>query len=150
MLYCSIIDLQTEFTQEELARLTGDSSGASTDEAKINLAIERASAIIDAYLSKRIIIELDIQDNKLLKHICIALAINDLYEMKYKFSSIPESIVGRKRNAFSLLKMHKSGEISLYNTKHGESASPFIFSNKSVTDTVFTDSLLKQFFRRQL
>lgn len=145
MLYCSVDDFEIEFTQEELARLTGDSTGAVVDTNKIDLAIERASAIIDAYLSKRITTALDIQQNKLLKHICIALAINDLYEIKYKFSAIPESVLGRKRNAFTLLKMLKSGDISLNNAIHGESASPFLFTNKSQSDTKFTDALLNEF-----
>lgn len=145
-MYCEVNDIESEFNSQELARLTGDSSGVAIDYTKINLSISRASAIIEAYLSKRFTIPIDNVANPIIKHICIALAISDLFEMRYKFSSIPESILSKKRAAFNLLKMLKTGDISLNGANHGTSASPFIFSNKSEENILFNSEVLGDFF----
>lgn len=145
MPYCEIQDISAEFKQEELARLTGDSSGTTIDESRITLAIERAEAIVNAYLEKRFSIPLSSEQAPFLKQICVSLAVNSLYEMKYKVTSIPESVMYRRRNAVNFLKLLSSGDISLASTVHGESAPPMLITNKKTDDRLFNKDVLDKF-----
>jgi phage gp36-like protein len=142
MAYCQRTDIEQEFSNEELARLTGDSSGIAIDTGRIDLGIERAVAIIDAYLSARLIEQLDELSEPLLKYIAVTLSISALYEIEYNVMAIPESIMTRKREAYKLLKMLKNGELTLNILKHTENGPPFIISNKDQNDIIFDKNIL--------
>jgi len=146
MSYCSISEIENEFSFEELARLTGDPSGLSINSTRINTAIENACAIIDGYLGVSIIAGIN-SENKLIKYIAISLAVNELYEIKYKFSSVPETVINRRKNAYNFLKMIKKEEISLIGNSITVGTPPYYYSNKYRDDIYFDDELLSNYFR---
>jgi phage gp36-like protein len=138
MLYCSQADIENEFSTEELARLTGDSSGSTIDNDRIDLAIATSSAIIDAYLRRRIDDSSITAESTVLNRIAVTLSISTLYEIEYKAMMIPESILIRKTNALNLLRMITEGILLL----NGATENTYIITNKTIEDKIFNKELL--------
>ncbi|MDA2914491.1 DUF1320 domain-containing protein [Acidobacteriia bacterium AH_259_A11_L15] len=76
MPYCTQSDLLNQLTQAELIQLTDDDATGAVDTAKVDSALNAASATIDAYAGARY--TLPLQSSEKIKQLCIDLAIYEL------------------------------------------------------------------------
>ena len=139
MAYTSISDLLVEFSLQELAKLSGDSSGISINESRINMLCDMASTEIDGNIS--ILYNLPFTSTpSLIKNISHELTVYYIYSSYYKNNEIPDQIKWRKINANSLLKMIKKGEIIL-NTDLPKNR---IISRNTIEENEFDLSYLRE------
>ncbi len=144
MLYSSNTDLLDEFSEADLARLSGDSTGTTVDTERTTRARSRADALIDAYLYGRY--ELPFTEvDPIIKEISIDLTVANLFQYKYGTSSIPETIVWRRINAINLLKDLQKGAAHLSSLEPGTSSPPPILANKTASDRIFDDGVWEEF-----
>jgi phage gp36-like protein len=130
MAYSDLDDLVEEMGEAELARISGDPSGQTVNEDKINYAIANADAMINAYLGGRFQIPLNTDDPIIVK-LSIDLAVSNLYEYSYSRTVIPTTIVWRRLNAIRLLKDIQTGNALLVTAVEAEINPPTILTNKS-------------------
>lgn len=110
MAYTSISDLLVEFSVQELAKLSGDSSSTTINENRINMFCDMAAVEIDATLFALYNFPLE-NTPQIIKNISYELTVYFIYSSYYKNSEIPDQIKWRRINANSLLRMIKKGEI---------------------------------------
>lgn len=134
-----------EASTESLARLTGDETGTTIDETRLDHAIEKSSAIVDSYLSGRYSLPLTQPIPILIASITADLTFAQLYTMQYHDTIVPDTIVQQKLNSISLLRELQRGNILLAGYEATRNAPPHIISNKTADDRLFTKDLLKQF-----
>ncbi|MBI5325026.1 MAG: DUF1320 domain-containing protein [Ignavibacteriae bacterium] len=146
MAYSTIEDLLNEYSESELAVLTGDPTGQTINEDRIDYACGNAEALIDAYLYGRFDVPFTGEINPIIKKISVDLTINNLYEIAYSRTTVPSTITWRKINAVKMLKDLQSGLVSMTGSSPGVNAPPPIISNKTENDEIFDDELLDQFF----
>ncbi len=148
MAYSELSDLLKEFNYDELAKLSGDSSGQLINEERINYAINNADAVIDSYLYGRYIIPLTEPVDNIIRKISVDLAIFHLYEYIYRYGSVPASTTWRRINAFKMLKDIQKGDLIL---QLAESVfpPPPIISNKRFKDRIFKSEFLKKFWGKE-
>ncbi|MFP4527295.1 MAG: phage protein Gp36 family protein [Candidatus Kapaibacterium sp.] len=145
MSYSTIEDLLEEFSDAELARISGDPDGAVIDTIRVKHAIEAADAVIDSYLSGSYDVPFSGEINPIIRKISLDLTVGNLYDYHHKNSMVPSTIIYRKLNAFKLLKEMQKGNLRLAGTAPGTDAPPLILSNKETTERIFTNDLLDQF-----
>ena len=110
MNYITINDLLIEFSTQELAKLTGDSTGNHINTNRIELAIKQAQSEVDAYLSFNYNLPLsNVPD--LIKYLTYELTVYNIYSQYYKNSEITEQVKWRRLNSLSILKQLKNNEI---------------------------------------
>lgn len=110
MNYITINDLLIEFNAQELAKLTGDSTGNHINTNRIELAIKQAQSEVDAYLSFNYNLPLsNVPD--LIKYLTYELTVYNIYSQYYKNSEITEQVKWRRLNSLSILKQLKNNEI---------------------------------------
>lgn len=112
MAYTSISDLLVEFSVQELAKLSGDSSATTINENRINLLCDMAAIEIDANLFALYNLPFSATP-PIIKNISFEFTVYFIYSAYYKNSEIPDQIKWRRINANSLLKMIKKGDILL-------------------------------------
>jgi len=110
MAYTSISDLLVEFSVQELAKLSGDSSSTTINENRINMFCDMATAEIDVNLFTLYNLPFATTP-QIIKNISYELTVYFIYSSYYKNSEIPDQIKWRRINANSLLKLIKKGEI---------------------------------------
>lgn len=141
MAYSTDADLLLEFSEEELARLTGDATGAEFSEERTAHARLNADAMIDSYLVGRYPVPFTAPIDPIIRKISIDLTIGNLYETAYRNSAFPATVLWRRLNAQRLLKEIQRGEAFLLNYTASSTAPPAILTNnRSGRD--FTDELL--------
>ena len=143
--YSTNIGLLLEFTTQELARLTGDSTGAVINYDRIDYARYMADSIIDAYLSGRYGVPFEDPVPAIIEKISYDLTVANLYDFAYRSTSVPQTVTWRKINIMKLLRDVQSGLVSIGAGTHGTDAPPLIESNKTESDKLFTDDILDQF-----
>jgi len=146
MAYSSDTDLQKEFSDEELARLSGDPTGMTINIERTTYARQNADSIIDAYLHGRYQVPFGDTPDPIINKISIDLTVSNLFDYAYNSSSVPNTIVWRKINAIKMLKDIRAGYISLLNASPGTNAPPPIISSKSGVARTFGDDVLDQFW----
>jgi len=110
MNYITINDLLIEFNTQELAKLTGDSTGNHINTNRIELAIMQAQSEVDAYLSFNYNLPLsNVPD--LIKYLTYELTVYNIYSQYFKNSEITEQVKWRRLNSLSILKQLKNNEI---------------------------------------
>jgi len=145
MPYSNDSDLLKEYSNAELARLTGDSSGVTVDLVRTAYARSAADSLIDAFLYGSYITPLVSPIDELIKAISISLTISNLYDYANKKSSVPPTIVNRRNRALEQLSKVSKFEIALsYATRSSPSAS--IVSNRKDKSRIFDESQLNNFF----
>ena len=145
MAYSSMEELQREFGDEELARLSGDPSGANIDTERISYAIQNGDAMIDTYLYGRYNVPLSEPIDPIITKISVDLAVFHLYEYAYRNGSVPASTAWRRINAVKMLKDIQKGDLILKQSVYAVLPPPII-SNKESSDRTFSDELLKKFW----
>ncbi|MBM2817024.1 MAG: hypothetical protein HW421_3786 [Ignavibacteria bacterium] len=146
MAYSTDDDLLKEFSTEELARLSGDSTGQEIDTDRTDYAHTNADAFINSNLNAICAVPFEEPVPAIISSISIALTIANLYEYSCKNSIVPSGIVLRKIEAMRLLKDIRNGIISLNSGNLSQMSPPPIISNKTGQSALFSDDVLDQFF----
>ncbi len=146
MPYSNDNDLFMEFSEEELARLTGDPTGEIVNAERINHARDHADSLIDSYLYDRYSVPFTAPVPQIIHKLSNDLTVVNLYDFAYKNSSVPNTIVWRKINAVKLLKEIRAGNVSIVGADHGTSAPPPIVTNRSDKQRRFDEDTLDRFW----
>lgn len=135
--YTSIDDLELEFSNSELAKLTGDPSGATINNDRIDNACQYAKSLIDATLFGLYSLPIE-AENIIIKNISKDISIFRLYQMEYKNRSIPDNILIRYNSALKMLDNCKNGKFENEIIHNGNS----IISNKTAENRYFSNEKL--------
>jgi phage gp36-like protein len=146
MAYSTNDDLLNEYSESELAILTGDPTGQTINEDRIDYARSNADALIDAYLYGRFDVPFTGEINPIIKKISVDLTVNSLYEIAYSRTTVPSTITWRKINAVKMLKDMQQGIVSMTGSNPTVNAPPPIITNKEADDEIFDKELLDQFY----
>ncbi len=149
MAYSTDEDLLNEFTNEELARITGDSTGQTIDSDRLSYARSNADALIDSYLYGRYNVPFQSPIDPIIKKMSLDLTVVNLYEYAYRNTILPNAVSWRKIYAMKLLKDLQSGIVSLQNVTSGVNAPPPIISNKSGGERYFDKEAMDKFWSKQ-
>lgn len=112
MSYSTDSQLLKELSNSELAVLTGDSTGSTVDQNKIDQARFHADTLIDTFLYGRYGVPFE-EPPAIINKLSIDLTIVSLYENTYKDAALPYVIVYRKLDAMKLLDKIQNGILKL-------------------------------------
>lgn len=146
MSYSTNEDLLYEFSESELAILTGDPTGTTVDWDRVSFARDSSARTIDTYLKG--VYEVPFKEEpvpSLIRKLSIDLTVVFLYEIAYKNSSVPNSIVWRRIYAIKMLKDMRDGLITLSDGENVLNLPETILTNKLSSDKIFPDNILDQF-----
>jgi phage gp36-like protein len=147
MEYSLPLDILQEFSESELAILTGDPTGVLIDWERYGYARQSADSTIDTYLWG--VYDVPFTENPiypLIKKLSVDLTICILYEIAYKDSAVPNAIVWRRIYAYKMLKDIRDGFITIVDTVHTENPPPTILSNKTDKNRIFNEQVMDSFF----
>jgi phage gp36-like protein len=138
MNYSTDDDILLEISEEELARLTGDSTGVTVDYDQIEAVRNSSDELITSYISNKYTIT-ESFSNPLITKISVDLTIATLYEQAKKNTMLPETIATRKKNALGILERIRKGEILISGAR-----TKTIFSNIT-GERIFDKQTLAEF-----
>ena len=139
-------DLLYEFSESELAILTGDPTGTTIDWDRVAFARDNSARTIDTYLKG--VYEVPFSEEpvpSLIRKLSIDLTVVFLYEIAFKNSSVPNSIIWRRIYAIKMLKDMRDGIITLSDGDNLIKLPQTILSNKKEDIKLFSDDILNQF-----
>ncbi|MFH1049314.1 MAG: DUF1320 domain-containing protein [bacterium] len=139
-------DLLFEFSESELAILTGDPTGTTIDWDRVEFARINADRTIDTYLWG--VYQVPFTEEPvppLVIKLSVDLTVVYLYEIAYKNSSVPNSIIWRRIYAIKMLKDLREGVITLMDLEHSTNPPKTILSNKTDNQRLFSDDVLDEF-----
>lgn len=148
MAYSSDSDLYKEFSESDLAKLTGDSTGNTVNSSRISYAVINADAMIDSYLFGRYSVPFSAPIDPIITKLSVDITVSNLYEYANHRTSIPNTIVWRKLNALRLLKDIQAGVVSIVTEDTSSGLDNAIVSNKTADDKYFSEAILSQFFTK--
>ncbi len=144
--YSTDADLLLEFSESELAILTGDPTGTTIDQDRVDFARLNADRTIDTYLWGVYNVPfVEEAVTPLIRKLSVDLTIVYLYEIAYKNSSLSNAIVWRRIYAFKMLKDLRDGKITIIDIEHGTNPPETILSNKTDNQRIFSDDVLDKF-----
>jgi phage gp36-like protein len=143
MSYSDINDLLKEFSEFELAVLTGDPTGVTINEDRVLYAEKFADCIIDSHLRGRYTLPFALAD-VVLRKIAVDLAVAFLFEIAYVRTAVPSTVLRRKKEAMQLLKDVQTGNLQLNYHTASASAPPYVESIRTNVDREFPDSMLNK------
>jgi phage gp36-like protein len=146
MSYSLDTDLLKEFSESDLAKLTGDPTGTTVDTSRIAYARVNADALIDSYLSGRYDVPFESPIDPIIAKLSLDITVANLYDYSNHRTSIPNTVVWRKLNAMQLLKDIQRGNVFLNTGVTLSGKENAIISNKTEDDKYFTKDLLDQFY----
>ena len=149
MPYSKIDDLLDEFSSEDLARLTGDSSGQQINVVRVDYARDLAEAVINSYLVGRFAIGEDDPPDPLLRKISVDLTVYNLFQFNYARTDVPNTIIWRRMYAMELLGRLQSGSITLVSQFAKDETPPLIRTNNKYNERTFDKDLLDKFSERE-
>ena len=136
MPYCSLSDITSTITTDDVLQLTDDNGTGVIDTSKVDEAITKADGLIAAFVGGDTI--LPVPD--LIRQISVELSIYHLFKRRFA-SNMPDSIEKGYANAMDLLKQIQSGKLSIGNTVTEQTApSRHYKTNKTSTDRLFGKS----------
>ncbi len=129
MNYCSVNDIQSVISNDDLVQLTNDSGGDYVDTAKISEAVLYAENIIDGYLRGRYDLPLaQVPDE--LKYIAVDFVVYRLYSLRM-YTEIPRSVNEKYQNVIKILTQVQKGIFNLGIESSEAFNNPAIKINKS-------------------
>lgn len=131
MAYCSLSDITSTVTSDDLVQLTNDLGGTTVDSNKITDAIAYVDNIIDGYLRSRYLLPLNSIPDEL-KYIAIDFTVYRLYSRRM-FANVPENLLQRYKEIQTILKDLQSGRFSLGIEDTNEVENKNMKTNKSFT-----------------
>jgi len=145
MAYSFDSDLLKEFSESDLAKLTGDPTGTTVDSSRIAYARINADALIDSYLSGRYDVPFTTTIDPIIAKLSLDLTVANLYDYSNHRTSVPNTVVWRKLNAMQLLKDIQRGNVFLNTGASLSGKENAIISNKTEDDRYFSKDLFQQF-----
>lgn len=147
MEYSLPLDILLEFSESELAILTGDPTGIQIDWERYDYARVNADRTIDTYLWGVYNVPFDeTQIYPLIKKLSVDLTVCSLYEIAYKDSVVPNTIVWKRIYAYKMLKDIRDGNITIGDTQHTEYPPETILCNKTDKKRIFNEEVLDSFY----
>lgn len=140
MPYCTQSDLLNQLTQAELVQLTDDDATGAVDTAKVDAALNAASATIDAYAGARY--TLPLQSSEKIKQLCIDLAI---YELEKRRRRLRDATVAARDAAFAFLRDLARGRAVLDQPAGAPAQQSEADIKKTQQDRTFSDEKLEGF-----
>ncbi len=140
MPYCTQSDLLNQLTQAELVQLTDDDATGAVDPAKVDAALNAASATIDAYAGARY--TLPLQSSEKIKQLCIDLAI---YELEKRRRRLRDATVAARDAAFAFLRDLARGRAVLDQPAGAPAQQSEADVKKTQQDRTFSDEKLEGF-----
>lgn len=107
MAYCTLEEIASAITEDDVAQLSDDEHIGAINTQRVNEAIARADALIDAFASS-------VPDPvpQIIRQISVDLSIYHLYKRRFA-SDMPESIDKVYARSIDLLKQIQSGRMSI-------------------------------------
>ena len=140
MAYCTQSDLLNQMTTEELVQLTDDAGSGSVDTAKVDAALNAASATIDAYAGARYTLPLETSEK--VKQLCVDLAI---YELEKRRRRVREVTLSARDTALNFLRDLSRGRAVLDQPAGADPQSSEADIKKTSQDRKFSDTNLGDF-----
>ena len=140
MAYCTQSDLLNQTTTAELVQLTDDTGSGSVDSAKVDAAINAASATIDAYAGARYTLPLETSEK--VKQLCVDLAI---YELEKRRRRVREVTLSARDTALNFLRDLARGRAVLDQPAGADPQSTEADIKKTAVDRKFDDTNLEGF-----
>ena len=140
MAYCTQSDLLNQMTTEELVQLTDDAGSGSVDTAKVDAALNAASATIDAYAGARYTLPLETSEK--IKHLCVDLAV---YELEKRRRRVREVTLSARDTALNFLRDLSRGRAVLDQPAGANPQSSEADVKKTSQDREFSDTNLEGF-----
>jgi len=139
MRYCTLNDIIDDIGNRAVLELTDDRDPpVAINETLVNKKIDEASTYIDSYIFERYPMPItDTDDLALLKKICVALVVTELYFRRLGLD-YSDSIQARRKEAMDNLDKIQKGIIKL---KSGNTNSKPLFYRVSQTIRSFGDEL---------
>lgn len=141
MAYSTNEDLLNQMSFEELARLSGDDTGAAVDEDRIDEARRNADALTDTFLNGRYTLPFE-SVPEIIRTISIELTVYFLNEYKFRDSMISPAVIAIKDNSLKLLSLIQNGDLKIATTGTNP---PEIITNKS-NNKIFKGNRTDVFF----
>jgi len=137
-MYCTLADITSTITLDDVLQLTDDNDTGSVDTAKVDEAIAKADGLISAFIGG---VTLDTVP-ELIRQISVELSIYNLYKRRFA-ANMPESIERGYTHAMDLLKQIQSGKLSI-GVEATEQTAPdrHYKTNKTSSDRMFSRSRL--------
>ena len=140
MPYATQADLLNQITQAELVQLTDDTGSGSVDTAKVDAALNAASATIDAYAGARY--TLPLQTSEKVKQVCVDLAI---YELEKRRRRVRDATLAARDAALSFLRDLAAGRAVLDQPSGAPAQQTEADVKKTEQERVFSDENLEGF-----
>ena len=138
MAYCTQSDLLNQTTTAELVQLTDDTGAGTVDSAKVDAAINAASATIDAYAGARYTLPLETSEK--VKQLCVDLAI---YELEKRRRRVREVTLSARDTALNFLRDLARGRAVLDQPAGADPQSTEADIKKTAADRTFDDTNLE-------
>lgn len=141
MSYCSLSDITSTITADDVLQLTDDNSTGVIDTSKVDEAIAKADGLIAAFVGGDALNPIP----DLIRQISVELSIYHLFKRRFA-SNMPESIDKGYSRSMDLLKQIQSGKLSIGNTVTEQTApSRHYKTNKTSSDRLFGKSRLSSY-----
>ncbi len=141
MSYSTNDDLLNQMSFVELARLSGDDTGAAIDGERIGEARRNADGLIDTFLNGRYNLPFE-SVPEIIRTISIELTVYFLNEYRFRDSMISSAVIAMKDNSLRLLGLIQSGDLKIAITGANP---PEIIINKS-SNKIFKGNRTDVFF----
>lgn len=143
--YSTNDDILKQISEDELAVLTGDDTGAAVDWERVEYARGNADGLINSYLWDRYPVPLSDPVPAIVSWLSAELTVINLFQYSYKDTALPNAAVWRKIDAMKLLRQLQDGTVALMLTGENPPNSPLLLSNKTGNNRLFSDDVLEQF-----
>jgi phage gp36-like protein len=140
MAYCTQSDLLNQLTEAELIQLTDDAGAGAIDSAKVDAALNAASATIDAYAGARY--ALPLQPSEKVKQLCADLVV---YELEKRRRRIREATLAARDAALAFLRDLAFGRAVLDQPSGAPPQATEADVKKTEQERVFSDDNLEGF-----
>lgn len=138
MPYCSLSDITSTITTDDVLQLTDDNGTGVIDISKVDEAISKSDGLIAAFVGGETINPVP----DLIRQISVELSIYHLFKRRFA-SNMPESIDKGYSRSMDLLKQIQSGKLSIGNTVTEQTApSRHYKTNRTSSDRLFSRSKL--------
>jgi phage gp36-like protein len=143
MPYSDLTALYSALPESDVAQLTDDTNGTVVNEDRVNEAIAKADALIDAFLPAEPIVGAIPQ---IITQLSTSLAIYFLYERQMG-TNMPDSIENSYKRQMDLLKLIQSGRMQIGLSVESSEVVGGVFhkTNKTSDDRIFSSDVMDLF-----
>lgn len=143
MPYCSLADITSTITIDDVLQLTDDNGTGLVDTAKVDEAIAKSDGLISAFVGGDTLNPVP----ELIRQISVELSIYHLFKRRFA-ANMPDSIEKGYAHTMDLLKQIQNGKLSIGNTAAmTEQTTPYRHykTNRTSSDRLFNRSKLRSY-----